>query len=546
MMSSGEFATFISSDGGEICIPVEGALRPVAGGTVAVDLPLAELCALAQLFVVPEPPRQRFASWTRLVRAGAQLGIPANTVLELVDDPEIVYSTHLTAAARISRAGEMRLRQLYLAQDSGAEPPPVDVEQLRLIDRMSCEPDLRGATCEAVARIRIGDLAHPLPLDFVPPVMSAEALKQLYPYSEHSVKLDRLRPRERGFQRQQGGVGITAVELDYELLDFPWERLPAGAPPAELAAEAALECAPAELVLAGGGVLRAMYGWRYMTDYDFFLITRSAAAARAAIRRVWLWVKSIAGEHFMMWRTKHAVTFITSNNVYQVVLRLYHSIEQVLVGFDIDCCAIAYTGSNLITIPRGEDAIRSNRILVDPDRESETYAKRLKKYAERGFVLSCPGISSSVLEKLEKRMSNVVRNFVSNDRSRSMIERVLSGGVIRTSDYAECDMPTLSLWDGFGSKEAQFLRNIRNVATTIRLGYRPAAVYTRNIDLLLDTPAAPQIQAGSWATSAEAAEVAHVRAGAPANSIGFVEKHPHGQATGSFCPCPSSFFPKQG
>jgi hypothetical protein len=41
----------------------------------------------------------------------------------------------------------------------------------------------------------------------------------------------------------------------------------------------------------------------------------------------------------------------------QIILRLYRSISEVIIGFDIDCCAVGYNGSKVYALPRSQRAI---------------------------------------------------------------------------------------------------------------------------------------------------------------------------------------------
>jgi hypothetical protein len=42
----------------------------------------------------------------------------------------------------------------------------------------------------------------------------------------------------------------------------------------------------------------------------------------------------------------------------QIILRLYKSPAEVLLGFDIDCCCFAFDGKNVWTLPRGKNEIK--------------------------------------------------------------------------------------------------------------------------------------------------------------------------------------------
>lgn len=71
--------------------------------------------------------------------------------------------------------------------------------------------------------------------------------------------------------------------------------------------------------------------------------------------------------------------------------RLYKSPAEVLMGFDIDACAVGYDGKNAYALERACRAITRGYNLVDMSRRSLTYESRLYKYSKRGFAVAIPG-----------------------------------------------------------------------------------------------------------------------------------------------------------
>jgi hypothetical protein len=77
----------------------------------------------------------------------------------------------------------------------------------------------------------------------------------------------------------------------------------------------------------------------------------------------------------------------------QVILRRYRDAHHVLSGFDLDACALAFDGATIVALPRAVRALRWRVNLVDPDRQSTTYERRLVKYAiSKGIAIAMPGI----------------------------------------------------------------------------------------------------------------------------------------------------------
>ncbi|MDE2099758.1 MAG: hypothetical protein KGL39_21070 [Patescibacteria group bacterium] len=130
------------------------------------------------------------------------------------------------------------------------------------------------------------------------------------------------------------------------------------------------------------------------TDVDIFLVTRDPDEATRAILEIHARIAAALGSNPPVLRTDNSVTFILPwpfRNI-QVVTRLYHSVEQVLLGFDVDPCCAAYDGTRVLAAPRAVRALATRATLVDPSRQSLTYESRLLKYARRGFAVAIPGV----------------------------------------------------------------------------------------------------------------------------------------------------------
>jgi hypothetical protein len=64
-------------------------------------------------------------------------------------------------------------------------------------------------------------------------------------------------------------------------------------------------------------------------------------------------------EKAIAFRSQHAIT-IVSKYPYrhiQIVLRLYKSPAEILMGFDVDCCSVGYDGKKVWTLPRAHRAL---------------------------------------------------------------------------------------------------------------------------------------------------------------------------------------------
>ena len=79
----------------------------------------------------------------------------------------------------------------------------------------------------------------------------------------------------------------------------------------------------------------------------------------------------------------------------QLVLQLYESPAEVLLGFDVDSCCLGFDGAEVWALPRALRALRYGTNIVDPIRSKPgraRYEYRLVKYAFRGYSISVPGV----------------------------------------------------------------------------------------------------------------------------------------------------------
>jgi hypothetical protein len=121
-------------------------------------------------------------------------------------------------------------------------------------------------------------------------------------------------------------------------------------------------------------------------------------------------------------RTKASVTFHFRYPIrpIQVILRLYKSPAEVLVGFDVDCCCIGFDGTNVWALPRCRRALNQRMNLVDIDRQSTTYEIRLTKYAKRGFRVGVPGLDMRLVVNGRAELMYQRHMFHQNEQPKSM------------------------------------------------------------------------------------------------------------------------------
>ena len=544
---------------------------------LSLDVDFEQFCLIGPYLKTRRAPsRTHVANWPRFVRSCDYLGVPELPEL-ITNDSEHIYLSKLTYISCVDRAVETRVRILHAARAAGALPPALDMQLYAKIgERYQPSREYPEGICSTLEKVRIGSLIQPLPSNYNQPLSEKEFVTQ-YPYPIHDSEVAGIE-----FPKTTEEV-IQSLKED--LADFPWYG-------------------EASLVLAGGAVLKHMTGSSrkfIASDYDFFLITDNEADATKAIRRVHSWVANRYGQYYMMMRSEHAVTFMTPDRVYQVILRLYgvalvepeatqaqvvatmlqescgdllvtrvlddpmedslivaqatrqhlEGIEQILCGFDIDPCAVAFDGSRLWTIPRALRALQSRVIMVDPERQSTTALKRYLKYLNRNFLLALVGLSPEMYKKMRVRTNRPVSNHIINSSTYSFLERLVCRGRLDRSpdDYSpECFSIDL-VPRHWATKDQRFHHYIERVAKEVIS--KPSGscnVFTRNIDAIIDTPASGTMANMRVLANAANPMSVYMPVDSAAHSIRFRRQLGNGQdlqISGSFNPTNQLWYPNE-
>jgi len=132
----------------------------------------------------------------------------------------------------------------------------------------------------------------------------------------------------------------------------------------------------------------------HSADIDLFFYGLDEAQAKRRVEEIVELVEQNQGRAVLM-RSSQAVTIFGQNphRDVQIVFRLYRRPCEVIHGFDVDCVAVAYDGSEVYLSRRALAAIRARTNVINMTRRSTTYGARLIKYAYRGFAIAAPGFS---------------------------------------------------------------------------------------------------------------------------------------------------------
>jgi hypothetical protein len=147
------------------------------------------------------------------------------------------------------------------------------------------------------------------------------------------------------------------------------------------------------IVVAGGSLVNIITkSNEKLNDVDIFVYDLDRDQAKLKIDHVISSIKQKATD--MNYDTR---VYMNSNviNIYvfdnkkllqiQIILRLYDTLAHVLIGFDVDCCCVAYNGKNILVTDRGLHALKYRVNTANLKRRSPSYENRLIKYSFRGF-----------------------------------------------------------------------------------------------------------------------------------------------------------------
>jgi len=78
---------------------------------------------------------------------------------------------------------------------------------------------------------------------------------------------------------------------------------------------------------------------------------------------------------------------------FQVILRLYKTVSEILHGFDVDSCCLGFDGNTIWATERCIFSLTKCYNTVNYNRLSPSYESRLVKYAHRGISIYIPGFN---------------------------------------------------------------------------------------------------------------------------------------------------------
>ena len=107
-----------------------------------------------------------------------------------------------------------------------------------------------------------------------------------------------------------------------------------------------------KVVIAGGSVLKALTGgenvrtgklWGKTGDIDLFVYGMENEEASQLVRRIFLAI-AVDNEAWVIVRTRGVINIHNGETKIQIVLRIYDSPAEILLGFDVDCSCCCFDG----------------------------------------------------------------------------------------------------------------------------------------------------------------------------------------------------------
>ncbi|KAJ6236128.1 ankyrin repeat-containing protein [Anaeramoeba flamelloides] len=147
------------------------------------------------------------------------------------------------------------------------------------------------------------------------------------------------------------------------------------------------------------------------SDIDLFLYGLTEEEANEKVKEIYKSIKQTLPFKCICFRSRNSISIVSQYpfRSIQIILRLYKSPAEVLMGFDIDSSSVGYDGERVWVTPRAHRAIIKMQNGIDMSRRSPTYEKRLAKYAARGFSVVVPFLDENKIDPqiYERRVDRV-------------------------------------------------------------------------------------------------------------------------------------------
>jgi hypothetical protein len=190
-------------------------------------------------------------------------------------------------------------------------------------------------------------------------------------------------------------------------------------------------------------------------DIDMFIfglnVEQATRKADSLIRHIFH-TKSRAESHFPVTITQSscAISITVGDRKYQIILRLYRTLSEILHCFDLGSSAIGFNGKQVYVTSLGKFAYEHGCNVLDLSKRSQTYEMRLKKYFQRGFDIILPDLNVHKLrykylkygepEIMEMPHMQVSYTALSENKNSIRVKNIYLKNGEHESDYEDCTM----------------------------------------------------------------------------------------------------------
>jgi hypothetical protein len=132
------------------------------------------------------------------------------------------------------------------------------------------------------------------------------------------------------------------------------------------------------VVIAGGAIASCIHK-QIPEDIDLFFYGLDDDQLMQKIEDIYL--KLLEQYEVKRYDGEHCITFIADDlPPIQCILRKYRNIAEIIYGFDIGACQLAFDGSNIYTTIMGKLAYETGYNVVDLEVRRHSYERRLCRY----------------------------------------------------------------------------------------------------------------------------------------------------------------------
>jgi hypothetical protein len=160
------------------------------------------------------------------------------------------------------------------------------------------------------------------------------------------------------------------------------------------------------ILIAGGSICDIVIGRdNKINDVDIFIYGLTKEEANKRVFEIINWfeqfnksLRCVFKENYVSFRTE-TLTFennllkVKSDIKIQIIFKLYASINEILLSFDLGASGIGFDGKKIYMTPLAKFAYETGYNIISLDHESLSYEYRIFKYMKKGFGIILPNLN---------------------------------------------------------------------------------------------------------------------------------------------------------